>query len=151
MFRVNLERQIRLFGLYPLTCSLFQMAVYFHSGVFSGHDPRVAYYLLAMGSEVRLARLEWASAIWLFCVGIGFLAGLGKPLTIIYPISECLLASPTGFYILASFTTGVGELTLTGRWLFQSLALFLVFTLVPILWSIVLAFRWSKSLRKTAE
>jgi len=148
---VNLERQIRLFGLYPLTCSLFQMAVYLHSGVFSGHDPRLAYYLLAMGSEVRLARLEWGSAIWLFCVGIGFLTGLGKTLTIIYPISECFLASPTAFYILDSLTTGAGELTLTGRSLFQSLALFLVFSVVPILWSIVLAVRWSRSLRKAAE
>lgn len=129
---MNRSGQIKVFGSYLVACSIYQIALYVRSnGMASILDPRLGFFLLP-GGETWPPRMDWASAIWLLCVGLGLALAARRPLLITYLLSECLLALPTGLYIAVSLAGGAGHLTATGAPLAIVIGVMIAFTVLPV-------------------
>ncbi|SRR5712691_5374833 len=138
---MTLDRQVRGFGLYLFLCSIYQGGVYMRSnGIGSILDPRLGFFFLAR-EEAWLSRMDWASAIWLFCIGLALAFGAGSPLLVAYLVSECLLAFPTGLYIVVSLGGGAGHLTARVAPLAILLGLTVGFTIIPLALAVYLLWK----------
>ena len=134
--------QIRAFGFYLVICSIYQIALYMCSkGVASILDPRLGFFSLPSG-EAWSTRMDWASAIWLFCVGLGLALSARRPLLMTYVLSECLFALPTVLYMVVSLAGGAGHLSATGAPLFILLTIVDGFTFIPL--TLAMYLLWKK-------
>ena len=138
---MNLDRQVRAFGVYLTACSIYQVGLYMRTnGMASILDPRIGFFLIP-GGEEWVTRIEWASAIWLLCLSLGLVFAVGKPLLLTYVLSEFLLALPTGLYIAVSLVGGAGHLTLVGTPLLILIGLTLAFTVFPLTLALYLSWK----------
>ncbi len=129
---MNLNGQIRALGFYLIACSIYQAVLYTSSnGVASILDPRLGFFVLP-GGETWPPRMDWASAIWLSCLGLALTLGGGKPLLVTYLFSELLLAFPSGAYIIISLAGRAGHLTATGAPLAILIGIIIAFTVLPV-------------------
>ena len=76
--------------------------------------------------------IEWASAAWLFLLGLWLALRGNRTLLEIYIFTEGTLALPTALYVAVSFFGGAGHLSAGGAALAILLAVFSVFTCVPL-------------------
>lgn len=108
------NHHIRALGLYLTVSSLYQAVLYAHSYMRPSQapsilDPRFGFWLLP-GGESLVPWIEWASAIWLFSIGLWLTVRADKALVLPYLIIEGVLAFPAGLYIGASLFGDIGQL-----------------------------------------
>jgi hypothetical protein len=129
---MKLDLRIRMLGIYLMVCSTYQIAVYWAADLFGGMYsvmyPRFGFLLL--GEKARGP--HWVSSAWLLCLGVGLLVFARRLLLLAYVVSECILAFPTGLYMLASIFGDLGHLTAGAAELLILFGVFLAFTVLPL-------------------
>ncbi len=124
----------RILGVYLVGVAVYQVLIYGWSEVpFQLFEPRGSAVLMleetvSVDSDLPLAAIQWASAIWLLALGYLFLRGRSPVWP--YIVSEVLLAVPTVAFLVVF---GVSAQVLLPDVLFA----FLLFTLIPVSLAII--------------
>jgi hypothetical protein len=128
----------KLLGVYLVVLSVYQIGLYLspRREQLALFDPRIAvsYFseeLFSLNPRVGDI-VEWATAAWLLCLGVAIFAG--RPLVKVYVISELPFGAMTALFL--TFMAFGGHAVPGGLQLTGAVALFVVFTCVPIFFAI---------------